>query len=111
MYLHLSHLISFKEIASNLVSGIASGVEFDSIAKCFNITLAQTWNRACLNVISNIFRNKPDTEKCGCGIGFCIIDNPHTKFEAISSKDLGGDRFRATIHVLRQSSYVRPSNF
>ena len=35
----------------------------------------------------------------------------HTKLEAISSKDVGGDRFQTNIHASQQFSYFRLCNF
>ena len=44
-------------------------------------------------------------------IEFYSIDYPPTKFEAIISKGVGGDRFQVKTHEMQQILYLGRSNF
>ena len=68
-------------------------------------TLAQTMNKASLTLIHSIFRSKPGMKDLAVELNSTSLITPHTKFEAIFSKDLGGDRFQAKIWASRQISY------
>ena len=51
------------------------------------------------------------TKKLAVESGSAPLTIPKTKFEAISSKDVRGDRFQAKIYASKQILYHRPSNF
>ena len=54
--------------------------------------MTRTWDRA-------VFRSRPDIKVLALESNSTALKIPHAKFKAVSSKDMGGVRFKAKTHA------------